>query len=187
MIPLLLSQASLQTSSQPTAPRLSLSLSADRASVRVKEIPKFSVQFRNESQGSVTLVKCLDGSQERMRYPHCVVQYFDGERWTADPVGRCGNTNNLQASDFQSLKPGEKWNPVGEWFDWARIASAFQKAGIVKVRFVYEANTSDLSRWLGRMGEVPEQTQAELRSGLDKVPKGQWESNVVLIRVDNAP
>ena len=94
------------------------------------------VQFENHSQGDLTVMPCLDGSDDHMQYPHYdleVLDYGGGavERRRGD---RCGNINPLKAVDFVALRPGEVFRTPVPTFGYHQLAP-----GLYRVRARYTA------------------------------------------------
>src|SRR5688572_16026226 len=85
-------------------------LTSDNSTYKVGELPKFTVQIRNNSKDDIYLIGSLDGSDVKWRFPY---SYYSIKRPQAatDKFARCGNMNSLSEADFRLVKAGAKFNP----------------------------------------------------------------------------
>jgi len=103
---------------------LTITISATKPVTKPGEAVKLTHRFKNMGAKPVLLLKGLDGSNRGLRGPQIFLEVKDAEGKPVDQKleeGRCGNMNQLQASDFFTLKLGEFCDPfalVGSFAYW---------------------------------------------------------------------
>lgn len=157
------------------------------------EAPKILVKLTNRTNDEICLVSYLDGSECKMRYPHCS---FEVKRPVNTPLavlGRCGNTNTLLEGNFVRVPKGGAFNPfANEWDGSPRadkevFASSlrpdlFKTPGVYKIRFVYSTNSDDIKKW-GGDGREKVAKDPKLVELFDRVPKTDVISNEIEVTV----
>jgi hypothetical protein len=110
--------------------------------------PKFNFKVKNHLEKPILLVKILDGSDCDFRQPQGSFQVFgpDGKAIQYG-IGRCGNTNPLEKSDFVWIKPGEEMKLAQYGLSLGH--AQFKKAGIYKIKFNYSTLNDDFRKWTG--------------------------------------
>ena len=126
----------------------------DKKSYRVGETPSIQVRMRNESDHEITLVMSTDGSGRGARYPHAEIEIFGPEGGFQVPeLMYCGTLNGLRTSDFESVRPGEEFDPFrGGWIPANVVYGAFAKPGRYTIRFRYSTDEPDIRGWMGSRG-----------------------------------
>jgi hypothetical protein len=104
---------------------LSLSLAADdgqgnalitRKCASLQDVTLL-VQFENRGNAPRSVMPCLDGSEDRRRYPYYDLEILDadGKPIPRQGIGFCGNIDPLRARDIVSLQPGEVFRTWAPW------------------------------------------------------------------------
>ncbi|MBS1706770.1 MAG: hypothetical protein JST40_12940 [Armatimonadetes bacterium] len=148
----------------------------------------FVAAATNISSQDVALVPQIDGSETGMRGPVAQFQVKVGNDWKAFEFGpRCGNTNPLEKDYFKMVQPNGSQILAKMSLTSGMYLGAIGNPGKHQIRFVYDT-TMPLERWIG--GPLPEDLQqqrvSELKSLLDRVPKGRYISNAITVQVRRA-
>lgn len=115
-------------------PVLALSVEVE-GEARVGQAVNFKVRIKNVSDRDHLAVRCLDGSWDGSRFPafsRLILPDEKPEAHSQDNEGRkrfCGNCNSIGEDDLVKLKPGEAFDPFGEfghgqggfgreWLEW---------------------------------------------------------------------
>jgi hypothetical protein len=164
---------------------LSCTVSCDDLTCNLGEVPAIQVRITNDGGEEVYLVGSLDGSDCRMRFPHC---YFEITGPDGNPaerqIGRCGNTNPLREQDFVKVLPGGSFDPYQRFDDYGFFGCSqlspetFREPGDYRVRFVYSTAEPQARPWLGDGREAPGLTRL-----LAKVPRTTVTSNTLTVTV----
>ena len=175
--------------SESAIPALTCSLTTEKNSYKLGELPKLRVVIDNNTGKDIYLVGKLDGSDVKWRMPYC---YFTIEKPKPDsvPFSRCGNIDPLRKEDFVLIKAGEKFNPYGNIdhhgfvFDHNILnPETFRNAGIYKIRFHYSTNSSDLSKFKGQRSFDPNKPDSlQLSPLFNRMPKMDLVSNTIEIK-----
>jgi len=160
-----------------------LTLKAKSETIILGEQPTLTATIINNSDKEVLLVPTLDGSIVGWRYP--IVKFIVTQPSDAPPpqiFGRCGNTNNIQASDFTKVpKKG-----IFRLFSQSAYMSnnPFTTPGTYTVQLIYSTDAKS-KKWNGRwgLGLGSELSRNGIRRHLAKVPIMNLKSNVVTIVV----
>jgi hypothetical protein len=172
-------------------------ISADKQVYHHGEIPKIIVEIKNNSNEPVILVKELDGSENKWRFPHAyfTITKIGDTAYKTRFTGRCGNMNQIRPGDFVKVKPGSTFYPYYHFYperpdnvyahDFRLFDSAnFSATGKYLIRFYYSTNEADFEKWKGRFsGEPTEKQLKEMIALFAKVPKIELESNKLMIEV----
>jgi hypothetical protein len=167
----------------PDGKPLSVVLAADDGTGRaVSAVPrsirhtKFFVQFENHDRAARSVMPCLHGSEQRKRFPHCVLEMAgpDGEVVTPRGGAWCPTVAPLAARDVVPLNRGEVFRtPVA--LSWGRYPEL--TPGRYKVRLRYTARQDARVR-----GICPEPGVAALVA-LATVWEGELVSNWVDVEI----
>lgn len=169
---------------------LSCTISTDKATYKVGELPRIKVEIRNLTGKDIYLVRSLDKSECRHRYPHCYYEVtdFDGTSHTA--VFQGSYPSPIGPDDFVRVPAGAAFDPVahlkhgGLWRYYPHTRTAFWRPGKYRIRFTYSSDNPDLDAWWGglrgRMGREDEWV-AEIRRLFGQVPKTTVRSNEVTV------
>jgi len=152
--------------------------------------PKLQVQIVNHANHPIFLVGSLDGSESKMRYPHCYFEVIgpDGKSANRDVI-RCGNTNPLREKEFVTVPGGGTFNPyqltdeVAFYGPIDLSPDTFRVAGEYRVRFFYSTDSADLNEWLG---DGPIMTSQHLTWLVNAVPKATISSDEFVVSVVTA-
>ena len=165
------------------------SIAAENTSVIQGKIPQVKVSIANNSGKVVHLVRSLDGSDSGMRFPKCGIEILDT---AGKPVpekrrmGRCGNMNLLQTTDFVKVTVGSEFNPSkGEFFFSAQLDRFLQlPPGIYILRFYYQTSTKGVEDYFGDERQMRGMTVApEMQKLFEGVPLIDIKSNDLKITV----
>lgn len=160
---------------------VTVTIAATKTSFKLGEAVKLTHRFKNMGAKPVLLLKCLDGSAEGLRGPHVFLEVKDTE---GKPVpqkpegGRCGNTNQLKASDFFTLTLGEFCDPFaleGSFGYWPLKVGKPGKYAVTLVYRLKEPFVTDEKR----NGQVADEAKARL----GKLPRGELKSNTITVEV----
>jgi len=181
--------AAASTQAEPQAD-LSCTISSDKATCQLGEVPKITVRITNNTQQDVFLVGSLDGSDCKWRYPHCyfTIEQPDG-KLTPVAYGRCGMMNGLRAENFVKVAPKGSFDPYMRidfgFFPSSQIRKkTFSRPGLYKLRFVYSTECDDIKKWLGSAaGHWEKNKDPELAGLFERVPKLTLEGNEITIQV----
>lgn len=128
------------------------------------------------------MIHALDGSLDGMRYPRYVVS----ARLNDEPLARnekylrCGNTNSLEAGDYELLQPGESTHPLGDFY-YLLGGLQVDKPGQYAVTLTYDTEAPNDTRFRGDLGKNDE-------SLLKKVLRTKAVSNTVTFTIPaNSP
>jgi len=157
------------------------------------QVPRVTVALTNNTAAEMLLVGSLDGSDCKMRFPHCTFEITgpDGKS-PVKGIGRCGNMNTLREKDFVRVAPGKSFDPFGRIDDGGFFgchqlrAENFAAPGDYRLRFRYATVAEKEARgnWFGdgfRKGQEAE--EARVNALLDRVPRVTVESNTITVRV----
>jgi hypothetical protein len=182
---------------------ITCTLSADKASYKAGEVPRFTVRIRNERDSTIQFVKVLDGSDMQWRYPY---SYYEvgklAGRKSAKPkqvLIICGNMDGISATDFVATAPGQQFNPYQDQsavYTAAAMPSAsdFSKRGRYRVVYHYATNEPDFRKWMGDMATEwfdwqtglispsKKERYEQLETLFAKVPKLNLVSNELLLK-----
>jgi hypothetical protein len=152
----------------------------------IGSIPKIKIEIRNDTEQEIYLVKCLYGSNYKLRYPFCS---FDvtGPRPVGlpSPVLKCGTCDPLRGEDFVKVPPGGIFNPYersnGDTAGGHELmAESFVEGAEYRIRFVYSTANQDIREWMGA-GDSSED-RLRLKSLFSRVPKITVVSNEITVR-----
>lgn len=124
----------------------------------------FKIRIENVGDHDVIVVRCLEGSTSRLRYPLFGCTIRPGRSFR-DPGG-CGVVSPLRAGDLTTLKPGESFDP-GLWLNqWTPPSK-----GTYKVVFVCDYDCEDPALWQPASSDLAEEIRnvpkVELRAGIE--------------------
>lgn len=118
--------------------------------------PKISVTLTNRTGADIYLVRSLDASCRKDRYPHCTFAVTGPDGKPAHGFGAfCGNMNTLRVGDFVKVPAGGAFNPYGyEGSDGFAHAyqifhRTFREPGEYRIRFTYSTKSDDIREWAG--------------------------------------
>ena len=148
--------------SDDTIPNLEVILKCDKEVYKNKDLlswnywekcPRVNVNLYNRSNKPVWLVRALDGSEVRWRFPYCYFEVFDskGNKVNKFSGGRCGNMNAIKRSDYVLVQPNEGFNPYYGPFRLADFDVI--KPNNYKALFTYSTSSVNNSDWLGDLSE----------------------------------
>ncbi|MBN9504326.1 MAG: hypothetical protein BGO01_08415 [Armatimonadetes bacterium 55-13] len=169
-------------------PVLELQIKAQKATYRANQDIYIDVAAKNVSKKTFEVVPALDGCDTGRRGPSGRFYVRSGKKnWEplSYKIGRCGNTNPLEAQNFLPVLPGQRAMLVQgpSWYPSSRF-SQLGAPGQYEVKFIYDT-TLPFESWIG--GPLPAdrmtQRMIDLQSHFASVPKGEFESNVIRITV----
>ncbi|HLC73280.1 MAG TPA: hypothetical protein VJH20_01440 [Candidatus Nanoarchaeia archaeon] len=147
---------------QDTIPNLEVILSCDKEVYKAKDLkswdywencPRIDANIYNRSNKSIWLVRVLDGSEVRWRFPYCYFEVFDskGNKVNKFGGGRCGNMNAIRRSDYVLVQPNEGFNPYYGPFRLADFDVI--RPDRYKALFTYSTSSANDTDWLGDLGD----------------------------------
>jgi len=183
----------LRAQSRPAEPppAFEVSLQSDQATVDVNESIRLLVKITNRTGGEVLAVGSLDGSDIGWRWPvvRLTVRDSSGQIVPDKPVARCGNMNPLKSDDFVRLKPGQAFGPFAQANGSFGAESAIDRSlwlpGKYELTFTYDTRLEAPSKSQRVHGDGT--PTAELLAMVERVPKGEFKSNVLTIEVKARP
>ena len=140
-------------------------LSSLKDRYRVGDQPEISARIINGAEKPIYLVKALDGSDRKARFPHVYYTVSGVEGGLSDTLfGGCGVLNPLQTEDFISLEPGSGFD-LYKQTDYHRfyrfsesgrsVHSRFAKPGKYTFEFHYSTDNGNIKDWRGSVNSTP--------------------------------
>jgi hypothetical protein len=161
-------------------PALELKIDLDGEAIVGKPVA-FKIRIKNIGDEEAAVVRSLDASDVRWRYPHFTAQIRgpEGKPVPMGGIGRCGYMNQLRAEDFAVLKPDEEFNPLGTGAFGIHQLSSWTPAAAGKhvVELSIDYSAEDPALWNGRM-ERHAGIDETVRQLLARVPKVKLEAKV---------
>jgi hypothetical protein len=134
-------------------------LASLRDRYRVGDQPEISARIINGAENAIYLVRSLDGSERKARFPHVYYSVSGTEGGLSETrFGYCGVLNPLLPEDFVRLEPGNDFDPYKHYvFSKAGrlVHSRFVKAGSYTFMFHYSTENGDIKDWRGSVRETP--------------------------------
>lgn len=159
-----------------------LIISSESTTFKLGDTPEFTAIITNNSSEKVNLVPALDGSSWGTRYP--IVRWIvTAPPGTPEPesFGVCGNTNNIQPSDFISVSPDETFSPIARGWNYFP-ADQITAPGKYTVQLTYDTR-GEATQWHGFMGVLTPIYKRKIKRLLNDVPKMHLTSNTITITV----
>jgi hypothetical protein len=126
---------------------------------RIGDQPEISARIINNTEKPIYLVKGLDGSERKARFPHTYYTVSGIEGGLPETLfGYCGVLNPLLTEDFVRVEPRNDFDPYKHYiFSKAgKLAhSRFVKAGTYTFKFHYSTENGDIKDWRGSVRETP--------------------------------
>jgi hypothetical protein len=179
-----------QTQPAEPPPAFEVSLQSDQSTIDVSEPIRLRVNITNRTTDEVLAVGCLDGSHHGWRWPVVRITLRDssGQIVSDKPGARCGNMDPLKSNDFVRLKPGQSFGPFRrayDSFDGSFELSAPKTPGKYELTFTYDTRLETPSKSQRLHGDAT--PTAKLLAMVERVPKGEFTSNVLAIEVKARP
>ena len=165
-------------------PEFECVLSAERASYKVGEAPRFSFSIGNKSTQDVVLVRSLDGSDRGSRYPRCRIEIRDAKGQPLKVVGpACGNTNPLRVADFVPVPAGKVFEPYGKGFFTPIYSDQFpvKTPGVYTFQCIY-ATSDRMQDYFGFDQQNGRMVAAETQELFALIPKIEIRSNELKLK-----
>jgi hypothetical protein len=176
------------TTIAPKPAPLTCTLTADKSTYKMGELPRLKVDIINTGKKDIYLIGSLDGSDVKWRMPYC---YFTIQKPIPDSIGwsRCGNMNPLRPKDFVLVKSGGKFNPYQKTDEsgfftshMMRDTATFRNPGVYRIRFYYSTNSQNIHQFMGtRFSQDEKPGDPELQALWNQVPKVDIVSNEIEI------
>ncbi|MBS1708479.1 MAG: hypothetical protein JSS65_07120 [Armatimonadetes bacterium] len=169
------------------APRLQLALVDSTPQVKVDGVWKGKLVYRNVGQGDLTTYVKAASQYGVHRAPTTVIQFrkIGAKEWRPAYVSPdCGNSNPIEPTDFQRIKPGGEVQ-VEATFTWSKlVVAADPEPGEFEVRVTFDTR-APIDRWIG--GPLTEPAHSERRKSVqglyDATPHDLFATNVVRVTV----
>lgn len=190
---------------------LSCSIKSDKLIYKARKIKKgkvpiITVEIKNNTDSIVNLVKTLDGSNRRIRFPYAYfkIEIINDTAYRTQDYSYCGNYDGIDTNDFVKVLPGKTFssydNQTPVYADYTIYdRKNYVKKGKYKITFYYSTNEPDFKKWMGdpyagqrkgwfdrKTGKVlPEYKDkySDLILLFNKVPKMELISNELIIEV----
>jgi hypothetical protein len=182
---------------------LSCVIKSGKTTYKKGEVPHISIEIKNNTDSTIQLVKTLDGSEVRWRYPYAYfkIEMVNDTSYHPALVLRCGNYDGIDSDDFVEVKPGGSFDPyknqTSVYYDYAISDKRnFERKGKYKITFYYSTNEPDFKKWIGnsdqswrlydRSGNVIASKKPEYDQMVklfSKVPKVELVSNELIIEI----
>lgn len=134
-------------------------LASSKDKYRVGDQPEISARIINGTEKAVYLVRSIDGSERKARFPHVYYTVSGTEGgFSETQFGYCGALNSLQAEDFVKVEPGSDFDPYRHYViqKAAKLAhSRFVKAGSYTFELHYSTEGGDIKDWRVSVPETP--------------------------------
>jgi hypothetical protein len=88
-------------------------IQSDKLVYKIGEAPKVIVEIKNYTENKITLVKSLDGSSLKFRFPYSFfrIEKLDDISYRQKIYFGCGTNNGIRFSDIVEISPSESFNP----------------------------------------------------------------------------
>jgi hypothetical protein len=130
---------------------------------RVGDQPEISARIINGTEKAVYLVRGLDGSERKARFPHVYYSVSGTEGGLSETLyGYCGVLNPLLTEDFVRVEPGNDFDLYKHYvFSTAgKLAHLrFVKAGSYTFKLHYSTDNDDIKDWRGSVRETPAEVE----------------------------
>lgn len=124
--------------------------------LKIGEVPEINIVFENNTDTTIYLIKSLDASSHKWRYPHAyyTIEKLDDKNYSMELISRCGNMDGINVADFIKIKPTEKFSPVKINHSYFSDFSAnnpnnFKEKGKYKITYHYSSISDDLTDYMG--------------------------------------
>jgi len=163
-------------------------IEANRSSFEVVEVPEISIRIENVSSEPIVLVRCLDGSSARFRYPYCwfTVTDQDGASAVEEEHDEREGVLSLAPVDLVKIGPGESFDPfqnIGGYglFSAHQISSdTFSESESYRVQLHYDTRGASTVGFYGsQIAWTLDQNRAELEELIARVPRTSCLSNEI--------
>lgn len=138
-------------------------ISSDKSIYYPGEAPGVTVEIKNNSNEKAYLVRALDGSDIKRRFPYAcfTITKVGDTAYATKMYGRCGNIDPITVEDFVEVKPGASFNPFKRTipytdrenifaYDIKLIDTAnFSNPGKYVITFFYSTMENDFTKWSG--------------------------------------
>lgn len=132
------------------------SLSAENRIVNLGETPQLKLIFENKTDSTIYLIKSLDASSYKWRYPYAyyTIEKLDDEDYKMERYSRCGNMDGIDSTDFVKIEPNDKFDPIKfnhfYFSDFSvRNPNNFKNKGKYKITFHYSTKSKNLNEYMG--------------------------------------
>lgn len=135
---------------------LACRIESERQVYQIGEIPCVQVIITNQTDQELLIVRSLDGSGLKRRYPYCHFEIIgpDGEPKTISSSRMCVYVNPLRKTDFVKILPLGDFNLYpnstcsGSHFaDLIDSKNNFKEPGEYRIRFHYSTESDELDSW----------------------------------------
>ncbi len=164
-----------------------------QATCELGSAPKVTVAITNQSDTDVFLVRSLDGSQDRARYPYSYFEVIgpDGKSTVHEFIREDPFANGLRENDFVKVPPGGTFDPHDHGHGVVPAIqlhpSTFGKAQEYRIRFVYSTKSDNIVEWRGDdWNRLAADEKLKVVDMLRRVPKVEVTSNVIKLTVVEA-
>lgn len=168
-------------------------IQSEKPAYMAGQVPKITIGIKNNTDSTIYLVKSLDASSHKWRYPYAYykIELVGDTSYLIDKHVMCGNYNDIKIEDFFEVKSGEIFDPYrSHAFTDHSIENErnFVKRGKYRITFYYSTNQTGFKYWLGDAGlaGLKKEKIPEYEKMLDlfkKVPKVELESNAVFVEI----
>lgn len=184
---------------------LSCIIKSDKTIYKKRETPKITLEIKNNSDSTIYLVKILDGSYRKTRFPYSYykIEKLADTSYKARQIIGCGNEDGIDLTDFVEVKPNEKFDPYKDMSPpYTNILmevndpANFEKKGKYKITYFYSTNQTEFKKWMGfdmnrswfdwQTKEIKpdkKETYNKLLLLFEKVPKVDLVSNDIIIEI----
>jgi hypothetical protein len=129
---------------------------------RVGDQPEISARIINGTEKPIYLVKGLDGSERKARFPHTYYTVSGVEDGFSETrFMNCGVLNPLRIEDFVIVESGKDFDPHKPIYDYGfsksgkSAHSRFVKTGSYTFKYHYSTDNGDIKNWRGSVRETP--------------------------------
>lgn len=127
------------------------SISTIDSILNVGETPKIKIVFKNNTEKPIYLIKSLDASSYKWRYPYTfyTIEKLNDKNYKKKELSRCGNLSGIDISDFVEIKGNDKLDRrvVSDYA--INNSNNFKDKGKYKITFHYSTKSEDLADYMG--------------------------------------
>jgi len=173
-------------------------LTPDKESYNLGETPNITVEIKNNSKKPAYLVRALDGSECKWRFPYAyfTISKIGDTSYKTRSYGRCGNMDEINSRDFVEVKPRASFNPYRQTspnsdgeniyaYDFKlKDKNNFLEPGKYLITFFYSTMETDFSKWRGRLaGALKDEEYKKMVSLFSKVVHQEIRSNALTLEI----
>lgn len=131
-------------------------LAAKKAIIKSGETPLLELTFKNNSDTDIYLIKSLDASSYKWRYPYAyyTIELLGDNEYKIEQISRCGNMNGISTGDFIKVSAQETFKSTQYkhyyFSDYSvHNPNNFRQKGKYKITHHYSTLSKYLDEYMG--------------------------------------